>query len=101
MLDKSDLKQFENKGIKSSDVERQIEHFKNGFPFLNISAPATVGNGILKIDDVAIEKYQKLHHKMLSHKKLLSSYPQVEHQHECFKKYLKLSINTIKVRKNI
>ncbi len=75
MLDKSDLKQFENKGIKSSDVERQIEHFKNGFPFLNISAPAIVGNGILKIDDVTIEKYQKLHQKMLSHKKTVKFVP--------------------------
>ncbi len=107
MLEKSDLKQLENKGIKSSDVERQIEHFKNGFPFINLSAPATVGNGILKIDEKLIEKYQKMHRKMLTHKKIVKFVPasgaatrmfqkvfEIIHQYDnSYEKYLELLVD--------
>ncbi len=75
MIEKSDLKQLEKKGIKTSDVERQIEQFKKGFPYINLTAPATTGNGVLKIEEDAVEKYQKLHRKMLSHKRVVKFVP--------------------------
>jgi len=34
-----------------------IENFKNGFPFLNITAPATPGNGIKVLDSSDVEHY--------------------------------------------
>lgn len=38
-----------------NSVNRQIEYFKTGFPFLNIDRPAVTGDGILEIDDNAAE----------------------------------------------
>ena len=75
MLDKSDLKQIQAKGISVAVVEKQLEQFKNGFPYIDITAPAVIGNGIVKIDDDKVEKYQKLHRKMLSSKRVVKFVP--------------------------
>ena len=75
MIEKNDLKQLKNKGIAVSIVEKQIEQFKTGFPFLNITAPATLGKGIMKIDDDLVPKYQKLHRKMLATKRVVKFVP--------------------------
>lgn len=43
----SELKnQIEAQGMNPQTVAQQIEHFTNGFPFLDITAPATPGDGI-------------------------------------------------------
>lgn len=41
-----DLRQIEARGITAQDVEKQIENFRNGFPWLEIVAPATPKRGI-------------------------------------------------------
>lgn len=50
-------------GISPDSVELQIESFKNGFPFLKIVKPATVGDGIIKLDseevDELIDQYKQ------------------------------------------
>lgn len=75
MLEKSDLKQLEKRGIKQSDIERQIRQFEHGFPYINLSKPASIGDGILKIDEEHIEKYRKLNAKMLSNKRVVKFVP--------------------------
>lgn len=52
MFETSDLNLFADKGLELSEVERQINLFKTGIPFLEITAAATPGNGILQIEDV-------------------------------------------------
>ena len=42
-----DLEQLQAKGISVEKVEAQLECFKNGFPELDIVAPASVKQGIL------------------------------------------------------
>ena len=52
-----DLGQFSNKGIDKEQVEKQINNFKKGFPFMEITKAATVGDGLLLLDEEQIEKY--------------------------------------------
>ncbi|MBN2638242.1 MAG: DUF4301 family protein [Bacteroidales bacterium] len=59
MFSKEDILQMETKGIKPENVEYQISTFKNGFPFIQLTAPATPGNGILTYSD---EEAQQLAH---------------------------------------
>lgn len=50
MFSQSDLEQLAKQGVKEVNVLAQIENFKKGFPFMQITAPATVGNGIIKLE---------------------------------------------------
>lgn len=63
MYTKEDLKDFKHRGIKSEQVDQQIENFKKGFDYVNLSEPATVGNGIRIIpaeeENYLIDLYEK------------------------------------------
>ncbi|MEN8121405.1 MAG: DUF4301 family protein [Bacteroidota bacterium] len=52
-----DLKQFSDKEINLAQVDKQINNFKKGFPFMEITKPAVIGDGILKLTDEQVEKY--------------------------------------------
>lgn len=56
MFTEQDLKQIAAHGLSLCEVEQQIENFRKGFPHLNIKSSATVGNGILAIDDATAEE---------------------------------------------
>lgn len=49
MFSEKDLEQIAAHGLSIEVVEKQIDSFKNGFPFLNISRAATLGDGILSL----------------------------------------------------
>lgn len=55
MFTESDIKQLKEKGINQSVVENQIEIFRKGFPFLRIVKPATVGDGIIKLESEEVD----------------------------------------------
>ena len=55
MFSEKDKKQIEERGSKLETVNRQIENFKTGFPFLHIEKAATVGDGIVQLNDEDIE----------------------------------------------
>jgi len=46
MFTDKDLKQIESKGIELPVIDKQIENFRIGFPFVNLVRPATSGDGI-------------------------------------------------------
>jgi len=50
MFTETDLIQLAEQGVEPSTATQQIENFKKGFPYLKITAPATINNGILKLD---------------------------------------------------
>ncbi len=52
-----DIQQFEKKGISIEQVENQIKSFKEGFPYLDITAPATIDNGIIHLNENEIVEY--------------------------------------------
>lgn len=46
-----------SQGMNPDTVAQQIQHFENGFPFLNITAPATPGNGIKVLSDKELKHF--------------------------------------------
>ena len=61
LLTEQDLEQLREKGIPPQEVERQVECFRQGFPALDITAPATVGDGIVRMDAAQAEHYRSLY----------------------------------------
>ena len=55
-FDDNDLQQIKAKGISLEVIEKQLERFRTGFPFLKIRSVATIGDGILRLDDQEIEQ---------------------------------------------
>lgn len=56
MFTSEDLKQIEQHGLTREAVEKQLENFRNGFPYLNIIRSARVGDGIIAVDDQMAEE---------------------------------------------
>jgi hypothetical protein len=48
MLTEKEIKEIQEKGIDPNTVNEQIDHFKRGFPYINLVDPATTSNGIQK-----------------------------------------------------
>ena len=46
MFSEKDLQQIKDKGLTPEKIEKQISNFKQGFPFITLSAPATPENGL-------------------------------------------------------
>ena len=59
MFDSKDLEQFKKKGTNAENVKAQLELIKRGFPFLELEAAASIGNGIMAVDDNKCEAYIK------------------------------------------
>lgn len=51
MFDKEDIRSIEERGSSVKEVEAQIEHFKKGFPWMDIVGPATPERGIKVMDE--------------------------------------------------
>lgn len=51
MFTQADLKQMEKRGNNPETAERQVMDFRRGFPFLKIEEAASVGNGIISLDE--------------------------------------------------
>ena len=59
MFDQKDLEQFKKKGTNAENVKAQLELIKKGFPFLELDAAASVGNGIMSLDESQCSNYIK------------------------------------------
>ena len=57
MYTSEDLKVFASRGISEEKIEEQLRCFATGFPFLKLSASASIDNGILSVDDAQAEQY--------------------------------------------
>ena len=55
MFSKEDLQQINQHGLSLQQVEQQIENFRKGFPFLKVVRAAAAGDGVLVLDDKAVE----------------------------------------------
>ena len=53
MFSEKDLAQIKQGGSDESVVATQINNFKNGFPFLRLIEAASIGKGILRLDEAA------------------------------------------------
>jgi hypothetical protein len=52
----ADLTQIKERGSDATVVDQQIKYFVDGFPFLQLSKAATVGDGIIKLTDDHIKE---------------------------------------------
>lgn len=55
MFTRQDIEQMQQKGIVPEMVEEQIQSFKKGFPFMKLVKPATIGDGIIRLDDEELD----------------------------------------------
>ncbi|MEO0470419.1 MAG: DUF4301 family protein [Bacteroidota bacterium] len=55
MLTEKDLQFLAQRGSDLPAVQQQLDNFKTGFPFLNIRRAATVGDGIIRLDEKALQ----------------------------------------------
>jgi Domain of unknown function (DUF4301) len=56
MFTEKDLSQIAQKGIALDTIQEQITNFETGFPFMNLSKAATIGEGIVRFDDEALSE---------------------------------------------
>ncbi len=75
MFTKKDITQIEDKGIKLTDIETQIENFRNGFPYVKLVGPATAGNGIVVLSDKEVEKYENYFNKLMTKTDIIKFIP--------------------------
>ena len=51
MFTEKDLQQIEKHGLTPDAVERQLENFRRGFPFLKVVRAASPGDGVMGVGD--------------------------------------------------
>ncbi len=52
-----DENQLKEKGISKEKINEQLNYFVNGIPSLEIQAPASIGEGVVKVNDQDLKKY--------------------------------------------
>lgn len=57
MFSDSDFIQIRERGMTVEALERQINHFIDGFPFIDLAKPATPGDGIVCVDTEERERF--------------------------------------------
>ncbi len=74
MYTKQDLDLLKKKGITESQIKTQLDYFKSGFPFLQIESAASIGNGILKINEDKEAHYLDIWSKYLNSEKTVTKF---------------------------
>ena len=75
MFTEKDLKQLSVKGIGIELVERQLEYFRNGFPFLQLDRAATVGDGIRQLTAEETKNLERAYEQKLGRRKVFKFVP--------------------------
>ena len=61
MFSEKDKLQIKQRGSETKTVLTQIENFKKRFPYLPIQDAASVGNGIIKLNEETLQKRMALY----------------------------------------
>ncbi len=54
MFSNKDTEQIKARGSTLKEIENQITHFRKGFPFLKVLRPATISDGIIRLDQESV-----------------------------------------------
>ncbi len=95
MFKDKDLKQFSEKGISKEKVEKQIENFKKGFPYVNIIKPATGLFGIIKLTENDTEKLIKTYETVSNNERIVKFVPASGAASRMFKNLFDYKDNTV------
>jgi hypothetical protein len=71
-MNANDLNQIQAKGITAEQIAQQIAHFKKGFPYAQLVAPATEDDGIVKLADDQVNHW-------------INYFEENSHRNECLK----------------
>jgi hypothetical protein len=61
MFSPEDIRQMKVRGSHPEEVLQQIEYFRKGFPFLKIVEAASCGNGIIRLSDDDLHRFEELY----------------------------------------
>ncbi|MGE5425244.1 MAG: DUF4301 family protein [Syntrophothermus sp.] len=86
MLKASDLLQIKSKGIDTKVIERQLENFRNGFPWIDLVKPATPGQGIFTFSGEERNFFLTLYDQHFRQNKILKFVPASGAASRMFKK---------------
>jgi len=75
MFSAKDKEQINEQGLSVDEVNKQIGAFKKGFPFLEISHPATLKDGLLELNSELTEKYIGIYEKHQKNKRIIKFVP--------------------------
>ena len=75
MLSEKDIEQIISEGRDVETIEKQLNGFKLGFPFMNLVAPANPGKGINQLDEQRINEYVTLYDGLSKSKRALKFVP--------------------------
>ncbi len=70
-----DTEQIKTHGLTPEIVAQQLADFVCGFPYANITRPATVGNGIIELSDIDITRYAEKYTAAQATKKIVKFVP--------------------------
>lgn len=65
MFTEKDIQQIKTRGNDLNTVIKQVENFKNGFPYLELTDAASVGNGIISLSESETKKMAALYDEKL------------------------------------
>lgn len=74
MFTAEDQAQFEAKNISLQQVLSQLNDFSTGFPFLELADSASIGKGLLKLDEAAEKEYLQAWENYLSEEHIVQKF---------------------------
>ncbi len=63
MFTAQEIAAFRHRGISPEEIEKQLNQFRNGFPFLDIISPATTAGGIRVLSEKEISEAEEIRNK--------------------------------------
>lgn len=75
MFSPSEIEEIKSRGSNPDQVIEQIKNFEKGFPFLKIIKAATIGDGIVKLDDKEKNRLQKRFEEGIKKNKVVKFVP--------------------------
>jgi hypothetical protein len=70
-----DQDQILKQGVSLEQIDQQITHFVDGFPYLNVIKAATVGDGIVRVPEQQLTSYIRRFDEAASNKELVKFVP--------------------------
>jgi len=61
MITPIDIQQIESKGLRVLDIEKQLQNFRNGFPYVNIIRPAIINDGVIQLSEKETNAFVRLY----------------------------------------
>jgi len=94
-----DLEQMRQRGSNPETVQQQLDAFQKGFDFAELDRAATVGDGIVQLDDEFMEELVADYEDMIGNKKVVKFVPASGAASRMFKELFEyLSVDTPEVQ---